>query len=202
MRRHDDSPDSELHGFFVPGRFARAILASALLAAAFSASPAEAADMRHRLQEHLLEAYFIGSFGSSMTGRHDETVPGLLHAQLGVGVAFPGTGCLGLGAWGFELVGGPAIPLGNPDLRLDTHFLPGFFIEIPISNLQLIGRVSAILPVMEPNTGISLAFLAGWYARPVTGRLGLVYDFHEDGRAFTGLRLELLWLGEDPIPPR
>ncbi|MFW5879024.1 MAG: hypothetical protein ACOCVR_04315, partial [Myxococcota bacterium] len=87
--------------------------ATAVLLFAAPARPAEAASMSHRLQEHLLEAYFLGSLGYGSMEQMDEVVPGLLRAQLGVGVMFPGAGCGGLGAWGMELAAGPVLPL-NP----------------------------------------------------------------------------------------
>ena len=178
-----------------------ALSLATLVVTSVAPAPAKAADMRHRLEEHLIEAYFIASLGTSLTGRNEQTVPGFLSTQLGAGVVFPGTGCLRLGAWGLELTVGPAIPLNNPDLGFDTHFSPSFFLEAPISNLQLIGRFGAILPVASDNAGISAAFLFGWYARPMSFRVGVAYEVFEGGQAFTGLRFELLWLGEDPIPP-
>lgn len=180
----------------------------ALLLVLGAPAAAAAQEMRHRHLEHAVEGYLLGSFGASLSAvRVDgevRTEAAWLQPQVGVGVSFPTNpwACLGLGSFGFELVLGPAVALGS-GLTTELQVAPGMVLELSADwPLQLLLRASLVAGTAEEGAGFSGAALLGWYARPVSVRLGIEYQQPPGTDLWlTGVRLEILWLGEDPHPP-
>lgn len=186
--------------------FHRTLPALVLLALLAPASARAGDAMRHRHEEHALEGYFLGAVGLSLGGR-----PGVggvaveaawLQPLLGVGFELPtgAAACLGISGLGFEVLGGPTAPL-DPALPAELQIRPGLLLEMSGNfPLQLFARGSLVLRSGDGvDPGVAGALLLGWYTRPMAFRAGVTWEaYPELASTFAGLRLEVVWLGEDP----